>query len=213
MCLCVYVLGCLCLWDNVQRRMQSHPCVSFSSLSLMMAISLSLASRAVEKPDDHRGTFTFTGAEMRPDRDRGKHTGTVKTTWEKFCLLNQTKRGIGGFCNSVLQNDKVQGSFIYHSTTQGCKTKWLAYCFFFFLNGMSCGVYVYVYIVCLCVSTVPVLSAELHDFLVKFRLLLCSHIQEKAQHQLCPKMLKGRVHTLWIATAHTHRSNIERMNT
>ena len=47
-----------------------------------------------------------------------------------------------------------------------------------FLNGMSCGVYVYVYIVCLCVSTMPMLSAELHDFLVKFRLLLCSHIQE-----------------------------------
>lgn len=71
---------------------------------------------------------------------------------------------------------------------------------------MSYGVYVYVYIVWLCVSTVPVLSAELHDFLVKFRLLLCSHIQEKAQHQLCPKTLKGRVHTLWIATACTHRS-------
>ncbi|TNN86305.1 5-hydroxytryptamine receptor 4 [Liparis tanakae] len=31
-----------------------------------MSISLSLASRALEKPDDHRGTFTLTGAEMRP---------------------------------------------------------------------------------------------------------------------------------------------------
>ena len=119
MCLCV----CACLGDNVQRRVQSHPCVSFSSLSLMMAISLSLASRAVEKPDDHIGTFTLTGAEMRPlgtdEAVFSKHTGTVKTTWEKLCLLNRMKRGRGGFCNSVLQNDKVQGSFNHHLTTQG----------------------------------------------------------------------------------------------
>lgn len=47
----------------------SHPCVSFRSLSLMTSISLSLASRAVENPDDHRGDFRLTGAEIRPEEE------------------------------------------------------------------------------------------------------------------------------------------------
>lgn len=33
----------------------------------MMAISLSLASRATEKPEDHKGDLTFSGAEIRPE--------------------------------------------------------------------------------------------------------------------------------------------------
>lgn len=64
---------CICVYETkVQRNMLSHPCLSFSSLSLMISISFSLASRAVEKPDDHRGTFTFTGAEIRPAGGRGE---------------------------------------------------------------------------------------------------------------------------------------------
>lgn len=33
----------------------------------MISISLSLASRATEKPEDHKGDLTFRGAEMRPE--------------------------------------------------------------------------------------------------------------------------------------------------
>lgn len=45
----------------------SHPCVSLCSFVLMMSISLSLASRAAEKPEDHKGDLKFSGAEMRPE--------------------------------------------------------------------------------------------------------------------------------------------------
>ena len=71
----------------------SNPCVSFSSLSLMMSISLSLASTAVEKPDAHRGTFTFTGAEIRPvgaeetHNDREKHSHNKKRELVNHAML------------------------------------------------------------------------------------------------------------------------------
>lgn len=51
----------------------SYPCLSLCSLFLMMSISLSLASRAVEKPEDHKGDLMFSGAEMRPE-DMNSHT-------------------------------------------------------------------------------------------------------------------------------------------
>lgn len=55
-----------------------------------------------------------------------------------------------------------------------------------------------------CGSTVPVFSAELHDFLENLRLLLDSYIQKKTQHQLRPQALKDGVSTLWLPTKHTN---------
>ena len=88
--------------------MQSHPSLSFSSLSLMMSISLSLASRAVEKPDDHRGTFTLTGAEIRPaggaeEEMVNKLIKTVKHTLKVIFIELKNKGGSGRFCKTVLQ--------------------------------------------------------------------------------------------------------------
>lgn len=65
--------------------------------------------------------------------------------------------------------------------------------------------------VCVCMiylygPTVPVLGAQLTDFLEKFRLLLSSYVQKKAQHQLCPQRLKSSVYTLWLTTTQTHTS-------
>lgn len=75
-------------WDTARECGQScgrsqtppltHPWLSFCSLSWMMAISFSLASRATEKPDDHRGTFTLTGAEIRPSDEGGGGSGGGK---------------------------------------------------------------------------------------------------------------------------------------
>lgn len=52
----------------------------------------------------------------------------------------------------------------------------------------------------------PVLRAEIHHFLVKFRLLLSSDVQEKTQNQLCPQTFEDGVHTLRLAAEHTHDS-------
>lgn len=50
--------------------------------------------------------------------------------------------------------------------------------------------------------TMPVLRAELHDFLEELGLLFCSHVEEKAQHQLRPQTLEGGVQTRRPPTAH-----------
>lgn len=74
--------------------MQSHPSVSFSSLSLMMTISLSLATRALEKPDDHRGTFKLTGADIKPAEEElvSKHTKMGKTP-QKVLFIDLKYKG------------------------------------------------------------------------------------------------------------------------
>lgn len=51
----------------------------------------------------------------------------------------------------------------------------------------------------------PVLRAEMHNLLVKFRLLLSLDIREKTQNpKLCPQTFDDGVHTLRLAAKHTH---------
>lgn len=50
----------------------------------------------------------------------------------------------------------------------------------------------------------PVLSAEIRNFLVKFWLLLSSDVQEKTQNQLCTQTFEDRVDTLRLAAACTN---------
>lgn len=70
----------------------THPCLWHSSLSLMMSMSLSLASSAVQKPEDHRGTFTLTGVEMIPVGE-GKVKGHILTKYMSLSLFTSTWKG------------------------------------------------------------------------------------------------------------------------
>lgn len=69
--------------SEAQTCEEAHPCLSFSSLSLIMSISLSLASRAVEKPDDHSGILTFIGAEIRPAGEEERRVHPMAREAEK----------------------------------------------------------------------------------------------------------------------------------